>query len=152
VGLVATAAMASTAAARSPAHVIPALDARLMLSARFVAGIAYMALAVTGFVALEMVERLGTTRGNGPTVAKTWIVAVVYMTIEAARSMEPGACADEQAADEPVRPIVAVRGTIIRRVIGHTGATPIPMEIWAGATDAEVKNVAAIARTAKSFT
>jgi hypothetical protein len=45
------------------------------------------------------------------------IVTVIDVAVEAVRAMEPGASSYEDAAIEPVRPIVAIRSTGIRGVI-----------------------------------
>jgi hypothetical protein len=54
---------------------------------------------------------------NMPVVAAVYVVAVVYVTMEAAWSMKPWPCADEDPAAKPLRPIVAIRCAGIGRVI-----------------------------------
>jgi hypothetical protein len=81
--------VASAAAMRPPAEVIPALNTRLMFIRRLMSGRPYMALAVTCFVALEVIKGLRATRWHWPMIAKPRIVPVIYMAIEATRSVEP---------------------------------------------------------------
>jgi len=107
------AAMRSTAAA----PMITTLDARLMFSATIVARVAYVPLAVMGFVCIEVLERFGAVRRHRSDIAVARIITVVYVTIKAVRTVKPGPGANEQAACEPVWPIVPVRRTVIRGIV-----------------------------------
>ena len=74
----------------------------------FVAGVAYMALAIPRLVGLKVGEGLRPTIRHWASVTVMWIVAVIDVAIEAVRAVEPGASSNEYSAGKPVRPIVAV--------------------------------------------
>ena len=88
-----------------------------MFVAGFVAGIPYMALSISRLISLEMGERMVVAGGQRADVAVMGIEAVIHVTEEAVWTVEPGACADEDAADKPVGPIVAIGGAVIRRIV-----------------------------------
>ena len=96
---------------------VAALYSRHVFAACVMASIAYMALAIARFVSLEVVERPRATIGQRSRVTTPWIIAVVDVTVEAVRPMEPRAGSDEQSSGEPIRPIVAVGSTVIGCVI-----------------------------------
>src|ERR1700760_2205730 len=77
-----------------------------MLSVEVMTGIADVALAVACFVGVEMIEGAVAAAGEWSVVAVVRIVAVIHVAVEAVGPMEPGSSADEDAAVEPVRPIV----------------------------------------------
>ena len=79
-----------------------------MFVAGFVAGIPYMALSIARLISLEMGERMVVAGGQRADVAVMGIEAVIHVTEEAMGTMEPWAGADEDAADEPVRPVIAI--------------------------------------------
>jgi hypothetical protein len=83
--------------------------------------------AVAGLIGLEVSERSGTARRHRTVVAVMGVVAVVDVTDEAARAVEPGAGADEEAADEPVGAIVAVGcaviGCVVEVAVGADGCS-----------------------------
>jgi len=72
------------------------------------------------FIRLKMRKGRGSTRRQRPAISVVRIVAVIDVAIEAARSMEPWACADEDAADKPVRTVITVGRAVIRRVVEVT--------------------------------
>jgi hypothetical protein len=61
--------------------------------------------------------RMFPTVRRSPMLAMTGIKAIVYMTMEAPRAMEPGTCSDEDPAGKPLRPIVAVRCAAVWSVV-----------------------------------
>jgi hypothetical protein len=79
--------------------------------------ISYVALSIPRLVCVEVVKGLLATRRRWSGVAVPRIVAVVYVTVEAMRTVEPGASSDEDAATEPIRAIVAVGRTAIGRIV-----------------------------------
>jgi hypothetical protein len=79
--------------------------------------VADMALAISGFVCVEVIESMFTVLREGAVIAVAGIEAIVYVAVKAARSVEPGAGADEDAAGKPVRTVVAVRGAVIGSVV-----------------------------------
>jgi hypothetical protein len=76
-----------------------------------------MALAIACFVALEVGEWLRPAARQRSFIAIPWIVAVVHMAVKAMWAMKPRSRAEEHAAHEPVRPIVAIGGAVIRCVV-----------------------------------
>jgi hypothetical protein len=99
-----------------------------MLSARVMASVAYVALSITCFIAMEVVKRRLAPAGHWPPVAIVWVKAVVHMAIESVVAVEPGTSSNEYAADEPVRPVVAIGRAVIRSIV------EIP--IWAAGLNA----------------
>ena len=88
-----------------------------VLAARFMTGVSYVALPITRFVALEVVESLRAALGQGSMVTVVRVIAVVDVTVKAAVAMEPWAGANEDSTVEPVGAIVAVGGAIVRSVV-----------------------------------
>jgi hypothetical protein len=105
------------ATASSSAH---AREAAAAFRGRGVGRGAYVALSIAGFVRLEVGERLRPAIRQRAAVTVARVVAVVDVAVEAARAMEPGSRADEDAADEPVGAVVAIGSAVIRRVIEVT--------------------------------
>ena len=105
-----------------------ALKSGGMFAASVMAGIADVAVPVLRLVSVEMVERLFPAGRIGSVVAVTRIVAVVDMPIKSVRAVEPGAGPDEHPTSKPIRPVVPIRSTVIRRVIvisiGTDGCLP----------------------------
>jgi hypothetical protein len=116
---VVTAAAATVAASAiaAAAGVTTALVSGAVFVGGFVAGIAYVALWVVGFVTLEVVEGLGAALRHWTCVSVAWIVAVVDVTIEAAVAVVPGTGTDEESAGEPVGAIVPVGGAGVWGVV-----------------------------------
>jgi hypothetical protein len=79
--------------------------------------LAYVALCIMRLVSLEVVEGPCPARGRRSMITVTRIVAVVDVAIEAVASVKPGASSNEQPANEPIRPIVAVGCAIIWGVV-----------------------------------
>jgi hypothetical protein len=88
-----------------------------VFSARFVAGVSYVALSITRFVSLEVVESLCAALGQRSMVAVARVIAVIDVAIEAAMAMEPRAGANEDSAKKPVGAIVAVGGAVVGSVV-----------------------------------
>ena len=72
---------------------------------------ACMASPIARLVAVEVIERLFAAARHRSSVAVAGIIAVVDMAVEVAGAAEPAAGADEHAAVEPARTVIAVRGT-----------------------------------------
>lgn len=83
------------------------------LPARIVTGIACMALSIPRFVAMEVIESPFPALGKRPRISMMRIVTVVYMAVEAMRTMEPRTSSDENSAHEPIRSVVAIGRTVI---------------------------------------
>jgi hypothetical protein len=96
-----------------------------MLVGGFVAGVAYVAFPVSCLVTLEVVERLRAARRQWPAIAVMRVKAIVHVAVKAVVAVEPWTSSNEDAADKPVGPIVAVGraviGGIVEVPIGATG-------------------------------
>src|ERR1700722_6895330 len=73
--------------------------------------------AVTGLIRLEMIECLRTTSGQRASVSMMRIEAVIHVAMKTRRAVEPRSYTDKDAVNKPIRPVVPVRSTAIRRVI-----------------------------------
>ena len=76
-----------------------------------------MPASITHLVSAEVVERPVSTFRMRTSVAMMWIEAVIHMAIKVLGAAEPRAGSDENAATEPLRPVVPVWATVIRREI-----------------------------------
>jgi hypothetical protein len=99
------------------AGVTAAYEAARVFAARIMSCVADVALTVAGFIPLEVLEGLSAVIGEGAVVAVTGVIAVIHVPVEAVRAVEPGTGAEEDAADEPVGPIVAVGRAVIGCVV-----------------------------------
>ncbi len=124
--------MPPAAGMSASARVTSSLKAARVLIFRTVAGIPDMTLKVVSFVAMEVVEGLFIALRERSVVSVTGVIAVIDMTVEAARTVEPGACADEDSACEPIRAVIAVRGAVVRREI------VVAVRAYGRGTDADV--------------
>jgi hypothetical protein len=88
-----------------------------MFTAGFMAGIANVALPVARLVAVEVVEALFASSRQRSVVAVVGVKAVVDMAVKAAVAVKPRTRSDEEAALNPVGPIVAVGGAVIRLIV-----------------------------------
>jgi hypothetical protein len=82
-----------------------------------VAGVAFVAAAVSGFVAVEVVEHFLAMLRERSSVSVMRVVAVVDVTEEAMGAMEPGTGSDEDPVGKPVRTVIAIGGAIVGRVV-----------------------------------
>jgi len=107
-------ALAVTAAAVRGA----AMESReRVFSGPIMARVAYVAFPVPRLVGLEVVERLRSAPRRRSSVTATRIIAVVDVAVKAAMAVKPGASSNEQPANEPIRPIVAVGSTGIWGIV-----------------------------------
>lgn len=60
-------------------------------------------------------RRVFTTCGKRPVIAFAIVQVMVHVSVEVLRPMKPGTRANEYAAYEPLRPIISIRGAVIRR-------------------------------------
>jgi len=88
-----------------------------MFPARIMAGVPYVALPVTSFISMEVVEPFLSAPWKRPGVTVVRIEAVIHVAVEAMTPMEPWAGSNKYPADKPVGPIVAVGRTVIRSVV-----------------------------------
>jgi hypothetical protein len=97
-----------------------AVNSGAVLPAAFMSRVPDVALPVTSFVCLEMVEGAISVSRKRASVTMTRVETIVDVAKEAMRPVEPGSCTEKDPADEPIRPIVAVGGTVIGGVIEVT--------------------------------
>jgi hypothetical protein len=83
----------------------------------------YVAASVTHFIAFEVfdsIDRVGRSLASGrqrPPVSVLRMKASVHVTAKVFRSVKPWTDANENAAGEPLRAVVAIGSAIIRRYI-----------------------------------
>ena len=94
-----------------------ACESSSVLTAAIVASISYVAFAVPSFVSVEVIECFLAALWRRPYVTVMWIVPVIDMAIEAMPTVEPRTSPNEDATSEPIRPIVAIGSTRVRRVV-----------------------------------
>jgi hypothetical protein len=92
-------------------------SAGAMLPAAFMPRITRMTSAIPCLVSVKMTKRPLAISGHWTGVAMMRIVTVVYVTIKASRAVKPRARPNKNAAAEPVRSIVSIRGTTIRGIV-----------------------------------
>jgi hypothetical protein len=88
-----------------------------MFAASIMGRVAYVALPVPRFVCLEVVERLRPTLRERSSVSAMRIIAVVDVAVKAVMAVKPRTSSNEQPANEPIRPIVAVGSTVIWGIV-----------------------------------
>jgi len=88
-----------------------------VFSPGFVASIAYVASPIPRLVSLEVVEALRPALRQRSNVTVMRIKAVVDMAEETARPVKPGASSKKHPAHKPIRPIVAVRSTVVWLIV-----------------------------------
>jgi hypothetical protein len=59
--------------------------------------------------------RVLAARWETTVISFTEIIVMIYMSVETLRSVEPGTGTDEYTALEPLRAVVAIGGTVVRR-------------------------------------
>jgi hypothetical protein len=85
------------------------------------AGITYVALAVSGLIGLKMIERPVSARRQRTSVTAARIIAVIDVAIKASGAAKPGPSSNEYSAVEPVWPVV----TVWRAIVGSIVVVPI---------------------------
>jgi hypothetical protein len=99
------------------AAAVETLISGAVFPASIVAWVSYVAHPIAPLVGVEVIERLRTALRQRSHVAMMRIIAIIHMAIPTMSPMEPRARSDEHPASEPIRPIVAIRSTVIRRII-----------------------------------
>jgi hypothetical protein len=79
-----------------------------------------VAAPITHLVTVKVIEGPVSMLRDWTAIAVTWIEAAVHLAMEVAGTMEPRAGSDKDTAAEPLRPVVPVRGTAIRRIVEIT--------------------------------
>jgi hypothetical protein len=88
-----------------------------VLSLPFMASFAYVTSPISRLVCLEVVEALRSALRQWSSVAVMRIKPVIDMSVEAAMAVKPRTCSKKHAANKPIRPVVAVRSTVIRGIV-----------------------------------
>jgi hypothetical protein len=107
--MAATATMATTTMAT--------LKSSAVFTAWIVACLAYVALPIPRLVRMEMAERRLSALRHRSRITVARIIAVINVAVEAVRTMEPWASAEEYPANKPIWTIVAIRSAGIRRIV-----------------------------------
>jgi hypothetical protein len=94
-----------------------ALSLPLFLS---MASAACVASPITHLVSVEVIEGLVSTGRSWTNIAVMWIEAVINVALEVVGAVEPRAGSDENAAAEPLGPVVPVWRAVVR---GHIVVT-----------------------------
>jgi hypothetical protein len=105
------AAVTAVAAAAAP------IAGERVFAACLMAGATYVAMSIPRFVAVEVVVRVFAAPRHRSMVAVVRVIPVVDVTPETARAVKPRASPQKHAASEPVGPVVAVGGTVIRSIV-----------------------------------
>jgi len=88
-----------------------------VLSLPFMASFAYVASPISRLVGLEVVEALRPALRQRSSVTVMRIEPVIDMSVKAVRAVKPRACSNKQPASKPIRPVVAVRSTVIWSIV-----------------------------------
>ena len=88
-----------------------------MLPTSIMARLPDIPVPIPSLVALEVIELLRSTSRQRPVVPVARIIPVIYVPVEAAMPMKPRSRTDKHAAIKPIRPVIPVRCTVIRRIV-----------------------------------
>jgi hypothetical protein len=88
-----------------------------VLIRRFMASAAYVPSSISRLVCLEVVEALRPAPRQWSNVTVMGIKAVVDMSVKAVRAVKPWASSKKHPTHEPIRPVVAVRSTVIWGIV-----------------------------------
>jgi hypothetical protein len=100
-----------------------ASESSAVFGAAIVTGVAYVALPIPRFVRMEVVKRTFTASRQRAMIAVARIVTVIYVAVKTVTTVEPGTGSDEDAACEPIRPVIAIGSAVIRGVVEVTVRT-----------------------------
>jgi hypothetical protein len=95
-----------------------------------VAGVAHVALSITAFVSVKVIERFRSVLRQRAVIPVVGIIAIIDVAVPAMMAVIPGASSDEDSTDEPIGTIVAVRGAFIRGIV--------KVSVWADRSDSDV--------------
>jgi hypothetical protein len=83
----------------------------------FVGSVAYVASPIPRLVCLEVVKALRPALRQRSSVTVMRIKAVVDMAVKAVMAVKPGASSNKHPASKPIGSVVAVRNTVIWRIV-----------------------------------
>ena len=95
----------------------PSISREGVLIARIVTGGSYVTPSIPRLVAMEVVERCLPATRQRSVITVMRVVAVINMSEEPTRTVEPGPSSQKDSADKPVRPVIAVRSAVVRSVV-----------------------------------
>jgi hypothetical protein len=100
------------------------ISGKRVLTLRFMASVAYVASPIPRLISLEVVESLRSAIRQRSSVTVMRIKPVIDMSVKAVRAVKPRACSKKHPANKPIRPVVAVRSTVIRGIVEVSVRTP----------------------------
>lgn len=83
----------------------------------FMATVAYMALPIPRLVCVKVVEPLLPAFRQRSGVTMMRIISIVDVAEKAVWAVKPGTGSEKHPTDKPIRPIVAIGCTVIRRIV-----------------------------------
>lgn len=98
-----------------------------LVAVRVMHGLAVKFRAVFGWVF--------TSCGRGPVIALAIVEMMIHVSVEVFRTMKPGTRADEYTARKPLRPIITVRGAVIRGYF----VVPVGTDRWLADTNCNLR-------------
>ncbi len=101
-----------------------AVSRQRVLTLRFMASVAYVASPVSRLISLKVVEALRSALRRRSSVTVMRIKPVIDMSVKAVRAVKPRACSKKHPANKPIRPVVAVRSTVIGGIVEVSVRTP----------------------------
>jgi hypothetical protein len=88
-----------------------------VLSLPFMASFAYVASPISRLICLEVVEALRPALRQRSSITVMRIKPVIDMSVKAATAVKPRTCSKKHPANKPIRPVVAVRSTVIWGIV-----------------------------------
>jgi hypothetical protein len=88
-----------------------------VLSLSFMASFAYVASPISRLVCLEVVKALRPALRDRSSVTVMRIKPVIDMSVKAAGAVKPRTCSKKHPTNKPIRPVVAVRSTVIWGIV-----------------------------------
>jgi hypothetical protein len=81
------------------------------------ASFAYVASPISRLISMEVVEALRPALRHRSSVTVMRIKPVIDMSVKAVRAVKPRTCSKKYPTNKPIRPVVAVRSTVIRGIV-----------------------------------
>jgi hypothetical protein len=88
-----------------------------VLSLPFMASVTDVASPISRLVCLEVVEALRPALRQRSSVTVMRIKPVIDMSVKVAMAVKPRTCSKKHPANKPIRPVVAVRSTVIWGIV-----------------------------------
>ena len=83
----------------------------------FMASVAYVSSSISRLVSLKVVEALRPALRQRSSVTVMRIKPVVDMSVKAVMTVKPRASSNKHSTHKPIRPVVAVRRTVIGSIV-----------------------------------